>query len=83
MVIPTDLFHPQVVFKRADVDDEVLHSLVTLDERTKLPEHEYPVPPPTAIVSSWISYNGSVRSPDNMERLRSIDNQSVNLHSHN
>ncbi|KAK0463584.1 PP-loop family-domain-containing protein [Desarmillaria tabescens] len=55
VVIPTDLFHPRVVFKRADVDDEVLHSLVTLDERTKLPGHEHPVPPTSAIVSSWIS----------------------------
>ncbi|KAK0482592.1 PP-loop family-domain-containing protein [Armillaria novae-zelandiae] len=55
VVIPTDLFHPRVVFKRADVDDDVLHSLVTLDERTQLPGHEHPVPPPTAIVSSWIS----------------------------
>ncbi|KAK0196573.1 PP-loop family-domain-containing protein [Armillaria mellea] len=55
VVIPTDLFHPRVVFKRAGVDDEVLHSLVTLDERTKLPGHEHPVPPQTAIVSSWIS----------------------------
>ncbi|KAG7448250.1 adenine nucleotide alpha hydrolases-like protein [Guyanagaster necrorhizus] len=55
VVVPTPLFHPRVVFKRADADEEVLHSLVTLDERTKLPGHEHPVPPPTAIVSSWIS----------------------------